>query len=250
MVQKGQGMIASILLLILSAGVPYYVLLEKNSRFSSKKIFLLSGILLLAAVILSCFVHVEHAETFVMIALASALFSIYRALKTTNFYKLGYHLIFVNAPFFIFFEGKGVMYSLSLMVALFGLYLVGRFYEKNYGSANYQYITGITLATPYIGAYLSLYLITLALYPPLPNGIYFLGYLFKSDMNLYGYIVVAILFFGNFFLAMRVMTTTLFGRVNSNIHYVQMTPNEKLTHLTIVVSLLLLSAYGLKEMLA
>jgi hypothetical protein len=122
------------------------------------------------------------------------------------------------------------MYSLSLLVSLTGLYLIAKFYEKNYGSANYHHITGITLVRPYIGTYLIFYLIALALYPPFPNSLYFLGHIFNSEPNLLWYI-------------------TLFGRPNSNIHYVHMTTKEKAMHLVIVVLLLLLSVNGFKEML-
>ena len=239
----------SILMLILGAGVPYYLLLEKSGKFSSKNIFIFSALLMLGAIPLSFYVSGEYTTTFVVVSLASALFSIYKATKTTNFYKLGYYLIFVNAPFFFLFEDHGVLYSVSLLVTLLGLFLVARYYEKNYGSANYQHITGITLATPCIGTYLMLYLIALALYPPFPNSLFFLSYIFTNEANPLWYVVIAVLFFGNFFLAMRVMKTTLFGRPNSNIHYVHMTPKQKAVHTSVVVLLLILSIFGLKEIL-
>ncbi|QOY55363.1 hypothetical protein HUE87_03750 [Candidatus Sulfurimonas marisnigri] len=242
-------MISDILLLILAAGVPYYIILERVAKLSSKHIFLLSGILLLCAIIFSLFVPHEHAISLVVVSLISAIFSIYKAAKTTNFYKLGYYFIFVNAPFFILFKDEGAMYSLSLLVSLIGLYLIAKFYEKNYGSANYRHITGITLVTPCVGTYLTLYLIALALYPPFPNSIFFLSYIFNSEPNLLWYIVVTTLFFGNFFIAMRVMRKTLFGRPNSNIHYVHMTSKEKIIHFLIVISLLILSILGFKETL-
>lgn len=242
-------MSTSIMLLILSAGVPYYLLLEKCKKISSKYIFILSGLLLLSAIIISTETGHDHPASLVIISLLSALFSVYKATKTTNFYKLGYYLIFVNAPFFILFEDKAALYSLSLLVSLMGLFLVAKYYEKNYGSANYHHITGITLSTPCIGTYLTFYLIALALYPPLPNSVFFLSYIFKSEPTILWFIVVITLFFANFFLAMRVMKKTLFGRPNPKIHYVHMTFKEKAIHLVIVVSLLALSAYGFKETL-
>lgn len=242
-------MIYDIALLILAAGVPYYILLEKITGLKSKHIFLLSGFFLLSAVVLSWFIPNEYETSLVVVSLVSAIFSIYKATKTTNFYKLGYYLIFVNAPFFILFEDQIRVYSLSLLVSLAGFYLIARFYEKNYGSANYGHITGITLITPCVGTYLSLYLIALALYPPFPNSLFFLSYIFKSEPDLLGYIVAATLFFGNFILAMRVMRKTLFGRPNSNIHYVHMTSKEKIIHFLIVMSLLIISIFGLKETL-
>ena len=131
------------------------------------------------------------------------------------------------------------MYSLSLLVALLGLYLIGRFYEKNYGSANYHYIRGITLSTPYIGTYLTVYLITLALYPPFPNSLFFLSHILKAEADLLWYIVVITLFFGNFSLAMNVMKESLFGKPNPNIHYVDLSSKEKITHTLVVIVLLL-----------
>lgn len=242
-------MISDIALLILAAGVPYYIILEKSTGLKSKHIFILSGLSLLCAVILSLFIPNEYPTSLVLLSLASAIFSIYKATKTTNFYKLGYYLIFVNSPFFILFEDQARVYSLSLLVTLSGYYLIARFYEKNYGSANYRHITGITLITPCVGTYLSLYLIALALYPPFPNSLFFLSYIFKSQPDLLGYVVAATLFFGNFFLAMRIMRKTLFGRPNSNIHYVHMTSKEKVLHTLIVILLLSLSIFGLKETL-
>lgn len=238
-----------IALLILAAGLPYYILLEKRTQLSSKYIFLISAFSLLCAVLFSFFISNEYKTSLVVISLLSAIFSIYKATKTTNFYKLAYYLIFVNAPFFILFEDQARVYSLSLLVSLTGLYLIARFYEKNYGSANYHHITGITLVTPCVGTYLSLYLIALALYPPFPNSLFFLNYIFKSEPNILGYMVAATLFFGNFFLAMRVMRKTLFGRPNSHIHYVHMTSKEKTIHFLVVMLLLIMSIFGLKETL-
>jgi len=243
-------MITDIVVLILAAGLPYYIFLEKMTQLKSKYIFILSALLLLAAIVLSLFVVVENRTLLIVISLISAMFSIYKATKTTNFYKLGYYLIFVNAPFFILFEDKGALYSLSLLLTLFGIYLIAAFYEKNYGSANYHHITGITLATPYAGSYLKLYLIALALYPPFPNSIFFLKYIFNSEPNLLWYVVIITLFFGNFFLAMRVMKKTLFGRQNPTIHYIGMNSKERTIHFLIVMALLVLSIFGLKGTLS
>ncbi len=246
-------MLSNIILLILSAGIPYYLVFEKMSKFKSKYIFIFSALLLLSAISISLFmphyISDERAMLLVSISLVSALISVYKATKTTNFYKLGYYLIFVNAPFFFLLKDQASLYSLALLVSLSGLFFVGRYYEKHYGSANYHHITGVTLITPCIGTYLTIYLIALALYPPLPNSIYFLSYLFQSEPNTLWYIAVTLLFFSNFFLAMRVMRTTLFGRANPKIHYVHMNYREKFFHSLIVVLLLALSIYGLKETL-
>jgi hypothetical protein len=242
-------MIFSILFLVLAAGVPYYILLEKYTKLHSRYIFLLSGLLLVCAIILSLYIPNEHQTSLVIVSFISALFSIYKAKQTTNFYKLGYYLIFINAPFFILFEDAGVMYSVSLLVSLTGLFLIGKFYEKNYGSANYRHITGITLVTPCVGTYLSIYIIALALYPPLPNSLFFLSHIFNSEPNLLWYIVVITLFFANFSLAMGVMRATLVGRPDSDIHYTPMNSKEKVIHSFVVLALLTLSVFGFKEIL-
>lgn len=242
-------MLTSIVLLILSAGIPYYIFLEKSKKVNSKQILMLSAFLLLCAVALTLFVPHEHSTPLVVISLASAIFSIYKATKTTNLYKFGYYLIFVNAPFFLLFEERGALYSLSLLITLLGIYFIARFYEKHYGSANYHYITGTILATPYIGTFSTVYLVTLALYPPFPNSLFFLSHVFNSEPNLLWYTVVVILFFGNYLLAMNVMKKTVFGKPNDNIHYVYLTSKEKIIHFLIVITLLIFSIYGFKEIL-
>ncbi|MFW6307452.1 MAG: hypothetical protein ACOC08_02290 [Campylobacterales bacterium] len=242
-------MISNLLLFLLAAGLPYFVFLEKNEKFSSKLIFLISGFSLFCAIVLSLFIHNEHYMVLVLVSFASSIFAIYKATKTTNFYKLGYYLIYINAPFFVLFEEKGALYSLSLLVALIGIFLIGYNYEKNYGSANYHYIRGITLTTPYIGTFMTIYLISVALYPPFPNSLFFLNYVLLSDLNFIGYLIVIVLFFGHFLLAMKVVKESLFGKPNPNIHYVELTSKEKLAHIGVVALLLVLSIFGLKEIL-
>lgn len=242
-------MISNILFLLLVSGVPYYLFLEKSDKFSSKSIFLLSGFLLLCAIVLSLFVTNEHSEPFVIIAFLSAVYSIYRATKTTNFYKLGYYFIYINAPFFLLFEEHGAFYSLSLLVSLLGIYAIASFYEKHYGSANYLYVRGITLATPLVGIYITLYLISIGLYPPLPNSLFFLTYIFNSEPSALWYVVVITIYFGNFLISMKVLEKSIFGKTNPNIHYVDLNFKEKMTHLSIVTSLVILSLYGVREIM-
>jgi len=242
-------MIINIIFLLLAGGLPYYLLLEKSDKFNSKSIFIVSGFLLLTAVLLTFFIDKAQTTPFVIISFISALYSIYRATKTTNFYKLGYYFIFMNAPFFILFEAHGAFYSLSLLVSLLGIYSIARFYEKHYGSANYLYVRGITLATPLVGIHITVYLITIGIYPPLPNSLFFLTYIFNTEANLLWFIVVITLYFGNFLVSMRVLEKSIFGKTNPNIHYVDLNFKEKVTHFTIIILLLLLSIYGLKEIL-
>lgn len=243
-------MISNIIFLLLAGGVPYYLFLERSDKFSSKTIFILSGFSLLCAVALTFIIHKEYTTPFVIISFVSAVYSIYRAMNTTNFYKLGYYFIFMNAPFFLLFEGNGAFYSLSLLVSLLGIYAIASFYEKHYGSANYLYVRGITLATPLVGIHITVYLITIGLYPPLPNSLFFITYIFNSQANLLWFVVVITLYFGNFLVSMKVLEKAIFGKTNPNIHYVDLNFKEKVTHFTIIILLVLLSIYGLKEILS
>ncbi len=241
----------SIILLILAAGVPYYLILEKSKKLSNEKIFLISGFLLLCAIVISSFVASEYSSQLVMVSLLSAIFSIYKASKTTNFYKFGYYLLFINAPFFmLFIREQGVLYSVSLLITLSGIYSIAKHYDKYYGSANYHGISGTTLATPYVGGFLTVYLITLALYPPFPNALFLLSSMIKEETTLLWYIVVVVLFFGNFMVAMRVMPRTVFGTPNTNLHYVDLTSKEKIMHFVIIIILLVLSIIGFKGAIA
>lgn len=244
-------MFMSIILLILAAGVPYYLVLEKNKNLNNEKIFLISSFLLLCAIVISTFVESQYSGILVTISLLSAIFSIYKATKTTNFYKFGYYLLFINAPFFmLFIREQGVLYSVSLLITLAGVYSIAKHYDKYYGSANYHGISGTTLATPYVGAFLTVYLITLALYPPFPNALFLLSNMIKEETTLLWYIVVVVVFFGNFMVAMRVMPKTVFGTPNTNLHYVDLTSKEKMMHFVIIIALLGLSIIGFKGAIA
>ena len=243
-------MITNILFLLLASGLPYYIFLEKWDKVSSKSIFQISALLLLGAIGLSFFVENEHSQPFVIVSYLSAIYSIYRATKTTNFYKLAYYFIFINAPFFLLFEERGALYSLSLLVSLLGIYAIASFYEKHYGSANYLYVRGVTLATPLVGISITVYLITLGLYPPLPNSLFFLTYIFNAQTDTLWYLIVITLYFGNFLISMKVLEKSIFGKKNPDIHYVDLDYKDKVTHVTIMGLLTILSFYGIKEILS
>jgi hypothetical protein len=237
-------------LLILFAGVPYFLLLEKSEKVRPDKVFLFSVLLLIIGLCLASSFPIESSTPFVTVAFVSALLAFLRATKTTNFYKLSYYLIFMNAPMLIVFDvAQSALYSISLVLTLFGLYFMGKHYEKHYGSANYHSVSGVTLMTPYAGLFLTLYLITLALYPPFPNALIFLHTIMDAPIDMLWYGTVLLIFFGNFILAMRVMAMTVFGKANPNIHYVELSTKEKFLHLSIIIGLCLLSLWGLKEVL-
>lgn len=243
-------MLVDFILLFLFAGIPYYVFLEKTKTVGKEKIFILSGLLVIVGMIVSCNVKQETSMPIIIVAFVASLFSLYKANKTNNLYKLTYYILFFNAPLLIMFKTKeSILYGISLLITLLGVYLMGRYYERSYGSANYQSVSGITLVTPYAGLILTIYFTALALYPPFPNALLFLNGILNADIDIMWYLIVIIIFFGNFLIAMRVMTKTVFGKPNDNVHYIDVAPKERLLHLVIFILLLVLSIIGLKEML-
>jgi len=244
-------MLIHFILLFLFAGVPYYVYFEKTNKLGKEKIFFLSTSLLVCGIIIDTIFPQEVSMPFVIVAFIASLYSLYRANHTTNLYKLGYYVLFFNAPVLMLFAPEeSVLYALSMLLTLFGLYFIAKYYERNYGSANYQSVSGITLVTPYAGLFLTIYLTALALYPPFPNALLFLNGILSSDTHFMWYIINSVIFFGNFLIAMRVMAKTVFGKPNENVHYVDLTQKERRLHLGIVIILLLLSIVGFKELLS
>lgn len=238
------------ILLFLFAGVPYYLLFEKTNILGKEKIFYLSALLVIVGMLISNNTAQTVSMPFVMVALLSSLFSLYKANKTRNFYKLVYYILFFNAPMLLMFGVKeSTLYGISLLITLLGIFLMGKYYERNYGSANYKSITGITLVTPYAGLMLTVYLTSLALYPPFPNSLMFLNGILSSEINALWYITVVVIFFGNFLIAVRVMAKTVFGKPNDNVHYIDLASKERWLHLTIFILLLVLSIIGLQEVL-
>ena len=243
-------MLIDFILLFLFAGVPYYIFFEKTNTLGKEKIFILSALLVIAGMVVSYVFPQETSMPFILVALAASLFSLYKANKTTNLYKLTYYILFFNAPMLIMFEAKdSLLYGISLLLSLSGVYLMGKYYERSYGSANYRSVSGITLVTPYAGLILTAYFTTLALYPPFPNALLFLNGILNSEINLMWYLTVVVIFFGNFLIAVRVMAKTVFGKPNPNVHYIDVKPRERFLHLFIFIILLFLSAIGIGELL-
>lgn len=242
-------MLTNFILLFLFSGVLYYLYLEKK-KLSYEKIFLLSAFLMLCGMIILLITQQEIAIVVIIALVLSSLFSFYKATKTTNLYKLSYYIMFFNAPVLVFGIKESFYYGISLLVSLFGIYLMAKYYNKNYGSANYQPITGLTLVSPYAGFFLTIYLTTLALYPPFPNSILFFNAILSVDTNVLWYIIVAIVFFGNFFLAAKVMAKTVFGKPNANVHYIDLSTKERNIHIAIFIALIILSILGLQEVLS
>jgi hypothetical protein len=243
-------MFINLILLLLFAGIPYYLFFEKTNILGKEKIFYLSTLLVVCGMILSHKLTQTASTPIAIIALIASLFSLYKANKTTNLYKLAYYILFFNAPILIMVQTKeSTFYGVSLLVTLVGIFMMGKYYERNYGSANYRSITGITLVTPYAGLMLTIYLTALALYPPFPNSLMFLNGILSSELSTLWYITVVIIFFGNFLIAVRIMAKTVFGKPNTNVHYIDLAPKERWLHLAIFIILLVLSVVGIKELL-
>lgn len=239
-----------LLLLFLFAGVPYYMLFEKTNILGKKAIFLFTAALFITGMFVVSKYDFEASTACIVVALLASLFSLYKANKTNNLYRLSYYILFFNAPMMIMFGvEESVLYGTSLLVSLFGLFLMGTYYERTYGSANYRSVSGITLVTPYAGLILTVYLTALALYPPFPNSLLFLNTIINADIDLLWYFGVIIIFFGNFLIAVRVMAKTVFGKPNSNVHYIDVKPVERVLHLVIALVLLSLSIVGLQEVI-
>ena len=244
-------MLIDLILLLLFAGIPYYLFFEKTNILGKEKIFYLSSLLVIGGMILSHQLTHTASTPIAIVALIASLFSLYKANKTTNLYKLAFYILFFNAPILIMAQTReSTLYGVSLLVTLFGIFMMGKYYERNYGSANYRSITGITLVTPYAGLMLTIYLTALALYPPFPNSLMFLNGILASELGVLWYITVVIIFFGNFLIAVRVMAKTVFGKPNTNVHYIDLGPKERWLHLTMFIILLVLSVIGLEELLA
>ena len=243
-------MSVDILLLFLFAGVPYYLLFEKTNIVGKKATFLLTVALFITGLVIVPDYQFEASTTCMIIALVASLFSLYKANKTNNLYRLSYYILFFNAPMMIMFGAKeSSLYGISLLVTLFGLFSMGVHYERSYGSANYRSVSGITLVTPYAGLIMTMYLTALALYPPFPNSLLFLNTIINAEIDLLWYFGVIIIFFGNFLIAVRVMAKTVFGKPNSNVHYIDVTAAERVLHLVFALVLLGLSIVGLQEVI-
>jgi len=242
-------MLMDIILLFLFAGIPYYIIFEKRNILAKDKIFLLSALLVVVGLFVATSVNHQRSDLFAAIALISSLYSLYKANKTTNLYKLTYYILFFNAPVLILFNiFDSLFYGISLLVSLFGVYLMGKYYERNYGSANYRSVSGMTLVTPYAALFMTIYLTALALYPPFPNSLFFLNTILNVDIDLLWYVAVVVIFFGNFLIAVRVMAKTVFGKPNQYVHYIDLTLKERIVHTIIFLLLVVLSIISIQEL--
>ncbi len=236
-----------LLLLFLLAGVPYFVIFEKKLK---KQALFVSSLLLIVGLLFMYFLEIRCNSYCVLIAILTSLFATFKALKTTNIYKLANYFIFINSPVYFLFSFEYFIYFVfSLLITLGGLYFIGVYYEKNYGSANYYGVGGLALEAPYAGLFLRIYLINLALYPPFPNAVFLFNSMLKDKLDLLWYATILVFFFGNFIVAMKILVNTVFGKPNGNLFYTDLMDKEKVYHLLICIVLLLIGIFGLKEVL-
>ncbi len=237
-----------IVLFILLAGLPYYFLLRKFISYD--KIFIISTLLLLVGLFIKFQTGLQCSWACITISLISALITFYVALKTTNLYRLSYHFLFINAPVFLLIDIKySIYYAVALIITLIGLYFIGTYYKRNYGSANFANISGLAIKTPFVGFVLRIYLISLALYPPFPNSVFLFNSFLKNETSYMWYVVLAIVIFSNFFIAMRILTNTVFGKPNKIIFYSDIKGKERLAHFFIIILLTIWGLNGLMEVL-
>ncbi len=236
-----------ILILLLLAGLPYYVFFEKRYY---KNLFFIFSFLLFVGLSALLLMNIKCNSICTLVALITSIFTTYKAIKTHNFYKLSYYFLFINAPVYFLFSIKySVYFIFSLFITALGIYLIGKYYEKNYGSANFYGLGGLALQAPIAGLFLRVYLITLALYPPFPNAVFLFNSMLKDRLDILWYTVVIFFFFGNFLASMRVLTKTVFGKPNSNIFYIDMNSKERFVHVILNILLLVIGIYGLEEVL-
>lgn len=237
-----------ILLLILLAGVPYYLLLRKFISYD--KIFIISTLFLLIGLFIKFLTGFQCGWICITISLVSTLITFYIALKTTNLHRLSYYFLFMNAPVFLLIDIKySIYYAVALIITLIGLYFIGNYYKRNYGSANFANISGLAIKTPFVGFVLRIYLISLALYPPFPNSVFLFNSFLKNETSYMWYVVLAIVIFSNFLIAMRILTNTVFGKPNEIIFYNDIKGNERLAHFFIIAILTIWGINGLMEVL-
>ncbi|RMA97118.1 hypothetical protein [Hydrogenothermus marinus] len=241
-----------LLIFILVGGIPYYFLFEildkKNKNLS--KYFPLFSNLLIIGLLLRFIYQVDFSYAFIIISLISTLITAYKAIKTSNLYKLAYYFLFLNSSIFLLIDIKySIYYAVALIITCVGLYFVGNYYKNNYGSANFSGISGLALESPIIGFVLRIYLISLALYPPFPNAVFLFNSFIKNETSYIWYIVFGIVFFTNFLIAMRVLTNTVFGKPNKYIFYKDILGSEKFIHFFIIFLLTIWGINGIMEVL-
>ncbi|HEK25421.1 MAG: hypothetical protein ACP5S8_02525 [Hydrogenobaculum sp.] len=156
-----------------------------------------------------------------LMAFTTSVLTFFLSYRTLNLIKLSYYFVFVNVVALFIFKDKWMfeLYFGSLVFSAFSLYLVGYYMDKTFGSANIDAITGIVLKAPKLALFLRLSLMNLGLYPPFANALIMTSNIVKTNIGVDGYLIVFWLFFANFFMAFRILNSSLFGKPNQLVNY-------------------------------
>jgi hypothetical protein len=240
--------ILELLFLILMAGAPYFYFLK---NLQDKTIFYIVALSLIIGTIFShIIIHTQFMDFIIVISIASSIFAILQAYKTTNIYKLSYLFIFISSPLFFIIDSQySLWFIISILVNTAALFRVGIFFEQRYGIANFYSITALVTNAPKLAFFFKLYLLSLALFPPFPNFIFAIDILLTSEMNFINLLAFVVVFLGSFFIAMSILTRTIFGKENKNIYYATFKAKDFAIHLSILGAIVILGAYGLMEVL-
>ncbi len=205
--------------LVLMGLVPYYFVAKNFKKYGS--IFLVLPTLGLGIYYFDDVVKTEFYRTLEIIAFSTSVLTFFLSYKTKNLIKLSYYFVFVNVVALFIFQNKWMfeLYFVSLIFSAFSLYVIALYMDKNFGSANIDAITGVVLKAPKLALFLRLSLMNLGLYPPFANALIMILSVIKSSLSLDAYLIVAWLFFANFFMAFRIMTKSLFGKPNPILVY-------------------------------
>ena len=200
--------------------IPYYLVVKDSKRFGSS-LLAIPVMGLLAYHFDDVMKDYTIYKSLEAVAFFTSLLTFVLSYKTKNLIKLSYYFIFVNVVTLFMFKDKWMfeLYFGSLIFSAFSLYLIALYMDKHFGSASIDSITGLVLKAPKLALFLRLSLMNLGLYPPFANALIMISNIVKSDLGLDGYLIVAWVFFANFFMAFRIMTKSLFGKPNPMVGY-------------------------------
>jgi hypothetical protein len=186
-----------------------------------------------------------------LMAFITSVLTFFLSYRTSNLIKLSYYFVFVNVVALFIFKDKWMfeLYFGSLVFSAFSLYLVGYYMDKTFGSANIDAITGIVLKAPKLALFLRLSLMNLGLYPPFANALIMTSNIVKTYLGVDGYLIVFWLFFANFFMAFRILNSSLFGKPNQLVNYKDIGQGYVFVFSVLFLVLTIVGFYSLMEVL-
>ena len=235
--------IVEILGALLVANLPYFLLYNKIEHTEYKILLTLIsvavGVLLLIDSGSLLFVRV-------MFSVGVASFAFYKARKTLNLYRLIPLIVAMHAPLLVVIDHKAT-YFLSLLLSLVAFYLLGRFLERYYKSANMGALHSLVTAAPRFAFFLRLNLLNIALFPPFPVAVVSLISLLVVKVDFWALLGFFVTFSMMMLLAMRINAKTLYGKQNDAIDYHDLEDVEMRIQLILFVMLLLFSLFAFME---